>query len=174
MVVERDPTSSFRYFLLFSNILYFDTAFKLQSNFTSHKFSLIFLIRYPLTTYYFFSLDIPLLPSFLTTENVLCSDSISFIKVIQIPTLQDLFHLCNSNNYGSYHFLHMYYIFSLAVHCFSCELGLSPKLNNNHGLFFLTHPLPHMHITGTVLKTLNEHVLIYVLTECIIPRNREY
>lgn len=105
MVVEHDPTSFFRYFLLFSNILYFDTAFNLQSSFTSHKFSLLFLAHYPLTRYYFFSLDIPLLlPSFLTTENVPRSVSTSFIKPIQIPTLQDLFYFCNSNNYGSYHF----------------------------------------------------------------------
>lgn len=172
MVVEHDPTSFFRYFLLFSNILYFDTAFNLQSNFISHKFSLIFLTHYPLTRYYFFLFRYSTSPSFLTTENVLCSDSTSFIKPIQIPTLQDLFYFCNSNNYGSYHFC-ILHIFP-TVHYFSCELGLSPKLNNNHGLVFLTHPLPHMHITGTVLKTLNEHVLIYVLTEYIIPRNREY
>lgn len=160
--------------IFFYSPIYFDTAFNLQANFTSHKFSLIFLTHYPLTRCYFFLFRYSTSPSFLTTENVLRSDSTSFIKPIQIPTLQDLFYFCNSNNYDSCHFLHIYYIFSLTVHCFSCELGLSPKLNNNHGLVFMAHPLPHMHITGTVLKTLNEHVLIYILTEYIIPRNRGY
>lgn len=58
---------------------------------------------------------------------------------------------------------------------FSRELGISRKLNNNHALVFFAHLLAHMHRTETILKTLNEHVLIYLLTEYIRSRrNTEY
>lgn len=75
--------------------------------------------------------------------------SISVIHIIMTPPI----------------WLITYYHFLLIL--FSRELGISRKLNNNHALVFLAHLLAYMHRAETILKTLNEHVLIYLLTEYI-------
>ena len=153
--------SSYVFFIFSSICLQFTTLFVINS------LKCISFTHYPLLRYYFFSsayiVHFFLPCPFRTTENELGSNSASFIKPRQIPTLQDLVYLRNSNNDGSSHLID--HIFSLTAYdFFSCELGIASKLNNNYGLVFLAYHLPHMHITGTILKTLNKHILIYLLT----------